>query len=255
MAERSKLSNIAVAALVAALAALNLYQYFAGTAALSELGKVSDRKAIDRYHELFYKSDGAYWKNQWLGVSTLQNPNDVWITQEIITDVKPDFLVETGTYHGGSAALWAMVLDQVNPGGRVITIDIEDKIAAARDLPIFQQKVDFLLGSSTAPEIIDEVKRRVQDKTVMVLLDSNHTKEHVLKELELYSPLVPVGSYIVVQDTNVNGHPIYPKGFSGPGPWEAVQEFLASDDHFQSDRSRERLLFTMHPRGYLKRVK
>jgi cephalosporin hydroxylase len=254
--QRSKFGYVAVVALVAALAALNLYQYFARAAVLFEQRLMSDRQVIDRYHELFYKTDGAYWANRWLGISTLQNPNDVWITQEIITDVKPDFLVETGTYRGGSAALWAMVLAQVNPAGRVITIDIKDQVPpAAKELPIVREKVDFLIGSSTSPEIVEEVKRRTQGKRVLVLLDSNHAKDHVLEELRLYAPLVSVGSYVIVQDTNVNGHPIYPEGFSGPGPWEAVEAFLAENDQFEPDHSRERLLFTMHPRGYLNRVK
>jgi cephalosporin hydroxylase len=87
----------------------------------------------------------------------------------------------------------------------------------------------------------------------MVLLDSDHHAPHVLKELKAYAPLVSVGSYLIVQDTNVNGHPVLPR--FGPGPGEAVGEFLAADDRFQIDRSREHLLFHMHPKGYLKRVK
>ena len=87
----------------------------------------------------------------------------------------------------------------------------------------------------------------------MVLLDSDHHKTHVLAEMRAYAPLVTVGSYLIVQDTNVNGHPVAPD--FGPGPMEAVLEFLASDDRFESDRTQERLFFTMHPRGYLRRVR
>jgi cephalosporin hydroxylase len=164
------------------------------------------------------------FKNRWLGIETLQNPNDMWITQEILFDVKPDFLVEAGTRHGGSAAIWAMILEQINPEARVITIDIEDQVTEAKELDIFRRKVDFLVGSSTDPKIVADVKRRTQGKKVVVLLDSAHTKDHVLNELKIYSPLVGIGSYVIVQDTVVNGHPIWPEW--GPGPYEAVEEFL-----------------------------
>ena len=139
--------------------------------------------------------------------------------------MKPDFMVEAGTRHGGSAAIWAMILEQINPDARVITIDIEDQVTDAKKLDIVRRKVDFLVGSSTDPEIVAEVKRRTKGKKVVVLLDSAHDKEHVLNELNAYSPLVGVGSYLIVQDTIVNGHPVWPE--YGPGPFEAVEEFMA----------------------------
>lgn len=215
--------------------------------------RLSEREIIERFHQLSYNDKRTWPQNRWLGIATYQNPNDVWITQEIIQEVKPDFIVEAGTFHGGSAALWATVLVQVNPKGRVITIDIEDHTSEARKLPIFRQRVDFLLGSSTDPKIVAEVRKRAGGGKVLVILDSDHKKAHVLEELAAYGPLVSVGSYLIVQDTNINGHPVL--STSGPGPMEAVEEFLASNRQFESDRSRERLLFTMNPKGYLKRVK
>jgi cephalosporin hydroxylase len=177
----------------------------------------------------------------------------VGIIQEILFDVKPDFIVETGTLHGGSAALWAMILREINPDGRIITIDIQDQTAPARGLSLFKDKVDFLLGSSIDPKLVAEVQKRVKGKKVLAILDSNHARDHVLKEMESYAPMIPVGGYLIVQDSNVNGHPVR-KDF-GPGPMEAIQAFLASRDDFRPDPDRERLLFTMHPNGYLKRVK
>ena len=209
-------------------------------------------QVVEVYHQAFYNSKAA-GEMTWLGIPSIQNPNDIWITQELISRLKPDFIVEAGTWHGGSSAIWAMVQDQVNPRGRVITIDIEDLVDRAAAPPILRQKVDFLLGSSTAPLIVADVTRRVAGGTVMVLLDSDHHKSHVLAEMRAYAPLVSVGSYLIVQDTNINGHPVA-VGY-GPGPMEAVEEFLASDDRFVSDRTQERLMFTMHPKGYLKRVK
>jgi cephalosporin hydroxylase len=214
---------------------------------------LADHPVVDQFHKLCYDSPETWRASRWLGIGTLQNPNDVWITQEIISEVKPDIIVETGTNMGGSAAIWAMVLQQVNPNGRVITIDIKDYVPCeARDLPIIKEKVDFLLGSSTDPKIVDEVRRRTEGKKVLVLLDSDHSKEHVVKEMDAYGPMVTKGSYMIVQDTNINGHPVLPE--FGPGPWEALDDFLPRNPQFQPDKSRERLMFTMHPRGYLRRI-
>lgn len=211
----------------------------------------SKQEVIDNFHKLYYES--LVWdKNRWLGVRSQQNPNDAWIHQEIIVEVKPDFIIEAGTLNGGSAALWATILQQVNPNGRVITIDIKDEAAEAKKLPIVRRYVDFLLGSSTDPTIIAEVKKRVEGHKALVILDSDHHKDHVLAEMKAYAPLVSVGSYMIVQDTNVNGHPVLAN--FGPGPMEAVQEFLASNQQFKPDANAERLMLTLHPKGYLKRI-
>jgi cephalosporin hydroxylase len=216
------------------------------------LGRPSPSEVVDRFHKLFYDSE-VWMSTKWLGIPTAQNPNDVWIHQEIIAQVKPDFIVETGTWHGGSAALWATILEQVNPDGRVITLDINDNVSVAKELPIVKQRVEFFRGSSVDPAIVAMVTKRVEGKKVLVILDSDHHKNHVLAEMKAYGPLVSKDSYLIVQDTNANGHPVLEK--FGPGPMEAVEEFLATNDQFQPDREAERLMFTMHPKGYLKRVK
>jgi cephalosporin hydroxylase len=251
MAGKGFPGKVVAAGIVVVLAALNVYQYADARRRLR--AETEPDRVIERFHRLYYDSKQTWYNSQWLGVRTMQNPNDVWITQEIISELKPDVIVEAGTAAGGSALIWAMVLSQVNPAGRVITIDINDYLKEARERPIFKERVDFLKGSSTAPEIVAEVKRRTQGKRVLVLLDSNHVKDHVAAELKAYSPLVGVGGYIIVQDTDVNGHPVFAD--FGPGPMEAVEEFLAGTSDFESDRSRERLLFTMHPKGYLRRVR
>ena len=210
-------------------------------------------KTVNSFHELFYNSNETWLKNTWFGIQAGQNPNDVWITQEIISEIKPDFIVETGTGVGGSALLWATILAQINPQGKVITIDIEDKSNEARKFAIAKDKIEFIIGSSADTNIINSIKKRVAGKKVLVILDSDHSRAHVLNELSLYWEMVPVGSYLIVQDTNINGHPVYHS--FGPGPMEAVNEFLSTNDKFVADQTRERLLFTMHPRGYLKRVK
>jgi cephalosporin hydroxylase len=208
---------------------------------------------VTDFHKLWYRSQDTWGENKLLGISTLQNPMDVWMLQELIVEQKPDFFIECGSFKGGSALMWAMVLDQVHPAGRVISIDIEDKMAEARKLPIAKAKIEFIVGSTTDPELVARLSERVRGKKVLVLLDSDHRKHHVLAELKAYSPMVQVGGYIVVQDTNVNGHPV--AWTQGPGPFEAVQEFLARTDAFVVDAGRERLLLTFSPGGYLKRVK
>lgn len=237
------LGAIALVVIVASLPGLEL-------AAAGEPRKVGnsgikrkDRETITDFRKIWHGRRDGVFANRYLGVSTLQNPNDAWITFEILYEVKPDLVVEAGTYHGGSALLWATVLQQIKPEARVVTIDIEDqREKGAIEHPLAKRRVDFLLGSSTAPEIVADVKRRARDKRVVVILDSLHTAEHVLEELRAYWPLVGVGSYLIVQDTAV-------------GPLKAVNEFLAENDRFVIDKDRERLWITNNVNGFLKRVK
>ena len=246
MNSRKWIGILATAALI--FAGLNIWQW-----QKSPSVELSDQEIIERFTLLWGHNDDTWRDNSFLGIRTLQNPLDVWVTFEIIHKVKPDVIVETGTFQGGSAALWAMFLEQVNPEGRVITIDIENESPKARELSISRRRVDFLIGSSTAPEILEEVRRRVAGKRVLVILDSLHNMHHVLDELRAYAPMVPRGSYIVVQDTAMNGHPTAPD--YGPGPYEAVEAFLAETGDFVADRSRERLMMTNNPMGFLKRVR
>ena len=206
----------------------------------------------DRFARIIYSDKNGLWSNHWFGIPTWQNPNDAWIIQEIISEVKPDYIIEAGTFAGGSAALWATILREVNPGGRVITIDIEDKSQRARNLDI-AKRITFLIGSSIDPKIVAEITQTTKGKRVLVILYSNHSRDHVLSELKSYAPLVHVGSYIVVQDSHVNGNPV--DSDFGPGPMEAIEAFLATTDDFLPDRERERLLHTTNPKGYLNRLR
>lgn len=201
---------------------------------------LDDEKVRDMFNIL---KDAPFFKNKFLGISTLQNPSDAWILMEIIHEVKPDLIVEAGTYHGGSAVLWAIILEHINPAGEVITIDIEDqREPSAVSIPIAQERVTFLLGSSTAPDVIAEVYRRAEGKRVLVMLDSLHSKEHVAAELAAYAPLIPVGGYIVVQDTMF-------------GPIAAIEAFLAANSNFVADRERERYPDTLSIKGYIRRLR
>ena len=250
-----KAQAILFAVLVAVLAGLNVYQYFGPKPTPLSIDGESRAARGERFNRMI---GGEVMKNRWFGVLTFQQPLDVWITQEIIFEVKPDVIVETGTMRGGSAALWAAILEQANSEGRVITIDINDvRDSAAKQLPITQRRVDFLQGSSTDPKVVSEVARRVKGKRVLVILDSLHVKKHVLDELRAYSPLVSIGSYLIVQDTNFGRTvPFFqlPQKWQ-PGPLDAVEDFLASTDEFVADSSRERFFATNNLGGFLKRIK
>jgi cephalosporin hydroxylase len=215
-------------------------------------GKPPTEKEIGRFTRWWALSQDNYQKNHWFGVQTLQNPLDAWIIQEIIYEVRPDFIVEAGTLKGGSAALWAVILEHVNPAGRVITIDITDQTQQAKQLPIVQRKVDFLVGSSIDPAIVTEVMKRVAGGRTLVILDSLHTRDHVLAELRAYAALVDVGSYVIVQDTGV-----WRPRRNHPGGWasDAVEEFLEENDAFVADHTRERFWLTNCPSSWLKRVR
>ena len=241
-----------VAALVLVLVVLNLVQW--------RRSRRSDEEVVRSFQQLFVARKSIL-SNKWLGIQAIQHPFDAWVTQEIITEVKPDVIVETGTLWGGSAVLWATILEQVNPEGRVITIDIAErpKLDLARKLPVGQRHVEFLRGSSTAPEIVAEVQKRVKGKKTLVIFDSLHTKEHVLNELKAYSPMVTVGSYVIVQDTHLGDIVPHwymaPKDWWTPGPLQAVDAFMAGNNEFQIDASREHMLATFNHKGFLKRVR
>ena len=201
---------------------------------------------VDRFHELYYHSQ--VWDNTyWLGVKSEKCPSDLWVYQEIINDVQPDKIIESGTFMGGTALFLASICDLVNRG-KIITIDILNREC------LKHERIKYVIGSSVAEQTINEIQSLVNNKEkVMVILDSDHSMEHVLKELRIYSQFVSVGSYLIVEDTNLNGHPVQPN--FGPGPMEAVDEFLRQNDSFVIDKSKEKFHLTFNPRGYLLRVK
>jgi len=208
------------------------------------------KEKIDEFHRFYYYSHnfGGTWKNtRWLGTSIYKNPLDLWIYQEIIHKLKPDLIVECGTKYGGSALYLATLCDIVNHG-KIITIDIE-----AQENRPQHKRIKYLLGDATSKEIIKQLKKSISDNNkVMVILDDLHIKDHVLKELRIYSKFVSKGSYLIVEDTHLNNHPIEP--FFGPGPMEAVNEFLKEDQNFKIDSTKEKFYMTWNPRGYLKRI-
>ncbi len=209
-----------------------------------------ERSVVDDFHQLFHDSydfQGTWAKTTWLGTPVLKCPFDLWVYQEIIYELRPDLILECGTAHGGSAHYMASLCDLIG-NGQVVTVDI-----VAHDGRPDHERIEYIAGSSTAPETVEAFRSAAAEaQTVMLVLDSDHSRDHVLQELRLYSDLVTPGSYIIVEDTNINGHPVMPE--FGPGPMEAVEEFLMTNRNFVVDREREKLYITFSPGGYLKRV-
>lgn len=204
-----------------------------------------DRASVARAHDVLYESD-AWTRATWLGAQALKNPLDLWVYQEIVAETRPELIVETGTYRGGSALFLASICDLVGRG-EVVSIDIEPE---REDYPR-HPRITYLAGrSSTDPDVVSEVRERAAGRRLLVVLDSDHSQAHVAAELEAYAPLVPVGCYVVVEDSNIGRI----RKDLVPGPLEAVEAFLARTSEFEVDREREKFLITFNPSGYLRRV-
>jgi cephalosporin hydroxylase len=198
----------------------------------------------------------------WMGRPIIQYPQDMIAMQEIIWEVKPDLIIETGIAHGGSIIYYASLLELIGKG-RVLGIDIDIRPHNRKEIakhPMYK-RINMIQGSSISPEIIDEVKKyAVLAKSVIVCLDSNHTHEHVLSELNLYSSFVSQGSYLIIFDTIVEDMPDnYLPGRpwkKGNNPKTAVIDFLEKNHSFEIQKQIDtKLLISVAPGGYLKRVK
>lgn len=212
-------------------------------------------KALDDFSKMTFKyhaaaQTGGTWKDTyWLGVRALKLPLDLWVYQEILYETRPDLIIETGTAGGGSALYLASICDLLGTG-KVLSIDIDEKghvddSFSGEERPS-HPRIHYLLGSSTAPAIVEEVKREAEGaERTMVVLDSDHSEAHVYAELKAYAPLVTIGGYLVVEDTNSHR----------AGPMQAVQTFLEEDQRFEVDSAREKFLITFNPNGYLRRVR
>ena len=200
----------------------------------------------------------------WMGRPIIALPQDMIAMQELIWEVKPDLIIETGVAHGGSIVYYASLLELIGGEGLVLGIDIDIR-KHNRDLieahPMMK-RIKLLEGSSTSNEIVSQVKEIASSKKkIMVCLDSNHTHEHVYNELKLYAPLTTVGSYCIVFDTVVEDMPTdWDWGIRtwgvGNNPKTAVRAYLKENDNFEIDKSIDnKLLISVAPDGYLKRVK
>ena len=199
----------------------------------------------------------------WLGRPVIQYPQDLIALQEVIWSVKPDLIVETGIAHGGSLIFYASLLELIGGPAKVVGVDndIRTPNRAAIEAHPLAARIIMVQGSSVDDATARGVFEIAREKQrVLVILDSNHTHAHVLRELELYSSLVRAGSYLIVFDTAIERMPAdaFPNRPWGPGnnPHTAVQEFLSHNDRFAVDRAiDDKLLVSAAPGGYLRCVK
>jgi len=196
---------------------------------------------VKQFFEL-YLHQGLGQRAKWCDIPTQKNPLDAWIFQEIICETKPDIIIECGAACGGSALFMAMVMDRINHG-RIITIEIKEMRNWAR-----HPRITYLVGSSIDKPIIEQVQKMIKpDDKVMVILDSDHHKDHVYQEMITYAPMVTLGQYMIVEDT-------FWKAEDNLGPKDAVTEFIEQNpDMFTIDKEREKFLITYNPGGFLRR--
>lgn len=211
-----------------------------------------DEKIVADFNREYYESD--VWncdRTKFMGVTIFQNPADMWVLQEIIFDIKPDLIIETGSARGGSALYMMVLLDAMArcglKQGKVISIDIQEEKRPGHPHLTYASGV-----SSTDERLVAKIKRGIVSKDkVLVILDSDHTEEHVLREMELYAPLVSKGSYMIVNDTNVT------IGDSGKGAGTAVESFLSkagNSSAFRVEEKCQKFGLTFNPNGYLRRI-
>lgn len=230
------------------------------------IGRMGEARELQDLALQFMRDSSAYkytYNFNWMGLPVIQFPQDILAMQEIIWEVRPDLIVETGIARGGSLVFYASMLELIGGQGRVLGVDIDIRPhnrAAIESHPM-SRRIEMIQGSSTDPATAEQVYAAARGcERVLVSLDSNHTHEHVLRELELYSPLVKAGSYLVVFDTTIEDQP---EDFQHGGPWSkhdnpktAVREFLKKNDRFVVDRGIEdKLLITVTREGYLKCVR
>jgi cephalosporin hydroxylase len=215
--------------------------------AKNEAQKRRDEFIVAEWAKLYHRRAASTWGDTWwFGARAEKLPADMWVYQEILYETRPDVVIETGTMNGGSAHFMATMFDLLG-NGRVVTIDIDDQGGRPE-----HPRITYVRGSSTDPGIHAHVRSTIAaDNTVMVILDSDHSKAHVLQELETWAADVSPGCYLIVEDGNVNGHPVLPG--HGPGPWEALDDWLPRHPEYTRDSSREKFMHTFNPRGYLRR--
>lgn len=199
------------------------------------------------YLKWYYENE--VWKSvKYRGVRTLKAVTDLWNYQEILAEREIGWVIETGTRHGGSALYFADILEVCDAEGLVITVDVDRSSNSAPP----HYRIRYLIGDSASTEVINKIREILprQRKPMFIILDSDHSKQHVLRELNAYIPLMQSGDYLIVEDTCINGHPV--RADFGDGPWEAVQEFISKNTGtlIPDDARNEKFGMTFAPQGY-----
>jgi cephalosporin hydroxylase len=224
-----------------------------------------DRRNTRLFSQLFYRSTGSepeeyakwYFNNlvwqdtTWMGIPTYKSPSDMWNYQEIIAEVRPSLIVEFGSAFGGSALYWAGVLRQLGGPFKVLSVDISHELLrpeARRDPDVL-----FVESSSVAPGVAEMIRQLRTDHPgkVFAILDSDHSRDHVLAEMKTLRPLLSTGDYLVVEDSLLNGHPVAPEW--GPGPYEAIEAYEKEfpDDYTHDTARADKFGWSFSPYGFL----
>lgn len=202
---------------------------------------------LQQYHDLWYSAPHTWHYCHFLGVGLMKSPNDLWMYQTLMTEQRPKYVIETGTYQGASALWFAMLQDMLGiEGGRVFTVDFEDHRRCSHP------RITFLAGDSRDPKIAEAIAEELDDQGPRFFsLDADHSADHVRRELELYAPMCRVGEYLIVEDTNISW-----SGDGGDrGARGGLQDYIdVHQGEFVQDILCERWLTTMHPGGWLRRV-
>jgi cephalosporin hydroxylase len=209
---------------------------------------VTEQEILDEFAKITYAT--RFWaETRWLGVQAQKFPTDFWVYQEIIWDIKPDIIIECGTAMGGAALFFASICDLIGKG-RVFTIDSN---VHRRPCQSNHKRITYYVGGTIDKDIIGHIEKKIRSTdVVLVNLDSGHNMQHVLDEMNVWHKFVTPGSYMIVEDSDINGHPVYPE--FGPGPYEAIHEFLKTNHDFEIDKKREKFTFTSNPDGFLRKI-
>ncbi len=203
----------------------------------------------DAYHRWFYENS-VWSRMRWLGVPIYKSPSDLFSYQEILCDLRPTLVIEFGTHQGGSALYMRSVLDAARIDAEIVTVDIDDVVhpAARADT-----NIRFVHDSSTSPTVREILRETIARRPgrIFAIVDSDHRAEHVYQELLLLREFLKPGDYLIVEDGNINGHPVLPDW--GPGPYEAIERYESEfPDDYRNDGEREQKFgFTFAPRGFL----
>lgn len=207
--------------------------------------------SIETQYHLWYYNSGVWNETEFLGIKCLKSVSDMWNYQEVIHRMSPSLVLEFGTNWGGSALFFSIILQSVNPNSKVFSVDISHDHLDPNLLG--NTHIEFMKSSSTDPRVAGRIAELREEfpGPVFAILDSDHSKSHVLAEMEILRPLLKRGDYVIVEDSNINGHPVLPSW--GDGPYEAIESYFERfPNDFRRDKERERKFgFTFAPRGFL----
>jgi cephalosporin hydroxylase len=200
----------------------------------------------------YHQREVVFDKVSWMGIPTLKNVMDLWVYQELLYRVRPELVIEMGSFKGGSTLYLAQLLELIGGAGEVVSVDIDHSHFQAR-----HPRITLLTGSTRAPETIARLQELAAGRRVMIIHDADHARDTVLADLLTYADLVSRDSYFIVEDGVVDLFPpdtLLGGVLGGPGPLPAVREFLEQDRRFVIDRDCQRYHLTYNPDGYLKKI-